>query len=223
VTALLIWYNRKTIFNYKREIIYNDCLHYEPNKMPYQDYFAKDSPKVITAKEVHPIQQETSRELNNNNNNNDDDNNNHQINNALHLKENENEQSNPKIERAVNNFFNQDTNPDKVIVTITNNTENQQNGKIITIRDYVELEPINALKYDNRTNFALFKDNLSTEHSLFSLLFKKSLRDPIYLRLAKLIFTLSMQFTFNAMLITDNDIDANTNDPSRVIIIFNID
>jgi hypothetical protein len=83
------------------------------------------------------------------------------------------------------------------------------NGKrIITIADYESLEPIDLLKFDKRTSFEFLKDLLVLDHALLTFLFKRSFKDPFFLRLIKLTFSLSLQFGINAMLFTDQYIES---------------
>jgi hypothetical protein len=61
--------------------------------------------------------------------------------------------------------------------------------------------------FDNRSTIHHLRDSLIIEHSFVSILLKKSLKDPLFIRVLKLEFGLSMQFAINAMLYTDDYID----------------
>jgi hypothetical protein len=77
----------------------------------------------------------------------------------------------------------------------------------ISIPDYEELSPEMLLKHDNRTTMTYLKDMIVVEHSVLSLIFRKSLKDPLFLRMWMLVYSLSMQFAFNALVYTDDIID----------------
>jgi hypothetical protein len=172
--------------------------------MKASEYFSDDNLKETEIIEPQ-INQETSRELKILENNKD----------VLALKDNEV----PSSQVEVNNYIVPENCPDNNDIILDNKNKQEKNvNKIITLEDYEALNYIDSLKHDKRTNLKFFKDKLFVEHSLFSLIFKKSLKDPIYLRMLKTVFTLSLQFAFNAILITDNFIDQN----NQVIIYYNI-
>jgi hypothetical protein len=79
--------------------------------------------------------------------------------------------------------------------------------RTITLQDYEELTPVKQLLYDKRKIFTFLKDQLALDHPLFSLIFKRSLMDPLFLRVYQLVFSLSMQFAANAMFYSDSYID----------------
>jgi hypothetical protein len=172
--------------------------------MKASDYFSDDDLKE-TEKDEQQVNQETSRELKVVENNKD----------VLQLKDNEV----PSSEVEVNNYIVPENSPDKADIILDNKNKQEKNiTKIITLEDYEALNYIDSLKHDKRSNLNFFKDKLFVEHSLFSLIFKKSLKDPIYLRMSKTVFTLSLQFASNAILITDNFIDQS----NQVRICYNI-
>jgi hypothetical protein len=76
-----------------------------------------------------------------------------------------------------------------------------------TIPDYNELSPVEQLKHDNRSSLPYLKDLMICEHTILSLVFRKSLKDPLFIRVLQMVFSFSMQFGINAMLYTDNVID----------------
>jgi hypothetical protein len=174
--------------------------------MVASDYFSDDNLEETEKNEQH-VNRETSRELKVIENNKD----------VLQLKENDVLSS--QIE--INNFIVPENSSDNADIILDNKNKNKQVNnitKIITLEDYEALNYIDSLKHDKRSNLNFFKDKLFVEHSLFSLIFKKSLKDPIYLRMLMTVFTLSLQFASNAILITDNFIDQS----NQVIICYNI-
>jgi hypothetical protein len=91
--------------------------------------------------------------------------------------------------------------------------------KVITIPDYEELSPIELLKYDKRTTLHYLKDLMILDHPLLSLVFRKSLKDPMFMRILQMVFSFSMQFAINAMLYTDDVIDERQSAMAGVTII----
>jgi hypothetical protein len=84
---------------------------------------------------------------------------------------------------------------------------NTKNHSMISIPDYDALSPRDLIQYDKRTPMAYFKDILIVDHTILSLIFRKSLKDPLFIRVVMLVFNLSMQFALNAMVYTDDVID----------------
>jgi hypothetical protein len=76
-----------------------------------------------------------------------------------------------------------------------------------TILDYAGLTLTELLIYDKRSSYNYFIDCLTIEHSIMGLIYKTSLKDPTFLRLLKLIFSINLQLGFNALLFTDYYID----------------
>jgi hypothetical protein len=86
----------------------------------------------------------------------------------------------------------------------------------ITIHDYDELGAMDIIEYDKRKFTKFLADELVMNHSIISLFFKKSLFDPVYIRIMKLIFQVSLQFCTNALLFTDDYIDARALNTQKV-------
>jgi hypothetical protein len=89
---------------------------------------------------------------------------------------------------------------------------------MITIPDYEELPPDKILKLDKRTTLTYLKDLMILDHAILSLVFRKSLKDPLFIRVLQTVFSLSMQFAINAMLYTDNVIDERQSKLATVTI-----
>jgi hypothetical protein len=138
--------------------------------------------------------------------------------NVLQLKDNGEISNDNQVGIQNNNFIIPDDVKETNVIYLHNTNNVEKTEKIISLLDYDALSPQDLLKYDNRTNSTFLKDTLTTEHSLLSLLFQKSLKNPAFIRLLQLVFSLSIQFAFNALLITDDDIDQRTNNPNKVIL-----
>jgi hypothetical protein len=137
--------------------------------------------------------------------------------NKLQLKENKDDTNTSKQEvdvKITTNLNPRDLNND----VIHNFKCNDKLDNMISIPDYEELRPNELLKYDTRTTMAYLKDLLIVEHTILSLVFRKSLKDPLFIRVWMLVFCLSMQFAFNALVYTDAVIDQRQVDQQNVSI-----
>jgi hypothetical protein len=194
-------------------IIYNDNRRFSPKHITAEEYFQGSTEKADAKGDTVNFDKETSRELKEVEPKNE----------VMNLKENGiQEISYTKVTPSIqtNNFIGNEKDM-KTDITLCNKVAINQNEKIITVLDYDALDPKDLLIYDKRTTFKFFKDSLMLNHSLLTLIFKKSLKEPPFLMLLKLVFTLSMQFGLNAMFITDSVIDARADDPSKVLFIYN--
>jgi hypothetical protein len=212
VTGILYKLKIKVIFKNKQKLIYNDSRAFDRKSMLPEQYFNLPSPsqKDIENENHKIVSGETSRDLMP-----------VQINNAtdvLRLRDNNEIRSDNQVKIQNNNFMSQE-NAKEASDTHLKNTDNlKKSRKIIVLADYDALSPQELLKYDKRTTMTFLKDILTIEHSLLSLLFQRSLKNPAFIRLLQLTFSLSIQFAFNALLITDDYIDQRTNNPKKVII-----
>lgn len=77
----------------------------------------------------------------------------------------------------------------------------------ITKKDYENLKAADQIKYDNRSFFIYMFDCLIDEHPIFSLIFKKSLKDPIDIRVLLIVTSFNITFATNALLFNDDYID----------------
>jgi hypothetical protein len=89
--------------------------------------------------------------------------------------------------------------------------------RVISVEDYEELDHDLAIELDQRSALKYLWDMLVLEHSFISLIFKRSIIDPAFLRVVKLVFALSMQFAINAMFFTDQMISNRIGNQSSVI------
>jgi hypothetical protein len=207
ILSIVIYYgfNQIKLEQYLPKILYNDSQGYEPKKVEAQVYF--DIKKRIENKEQSE-QKETTRELKEVVNIDNKDililqgNNNDVNDNAINNEHNE---------IKINNFI-----TESVKVTPSPVTEK----KLITIKDYEELE-CEELYLDERNFMTMLKDLLVLDHSLISLVYKRSLFDPAFIRLNQFAFECSLQFCFNALLFTDSYIDQRATSPNRVTILLN--
>jgi hypothetical protein len=178
--------------------------------MQVEQYFDLSIPlQKVSENDDNHTNKETSRELNKTEINKDD---------VLQLNNNAEVCKDKETETQTNNFMipSNDKEVNQLNLHNTNNIEKSE--KIISLSDYNSLLPQDLLKYDKRTNMTFLKDILISEHSLLSLLFQKSLKNPAFIRLLRLVFSLNIQFAFNALLITDDYIDQIANNPNKVII-----
>ena len=92
---------------------------------------------------------------------------------------------------------------------------------MICQKDYLELSYTFIIKYDTRTFKEIYFINLITTHIVLSLFFKKSIIDPLLVRIIYLAFRISLLFTLGAIFYTDNYINAmETTNEDTVNIIF---
>lgn len=87
--------------------------------------------------------------------------------------------------------------------------------KFITLKDYDELNPYEAIKYDKRSFLTLFWDHLKNENALFNLLFYNSVVDPLWIRIIFFYFSLSLLFASSAFFFSDDYIDARASLPEE--------
>jgi protein-tyrosine-phosphatase len=197
--------NNKYVNSNISEIIYNDSAGFDPKKIKAVEYFKADSIEENEMKE----QKDTTRELKNEIIENND--------NVLQLKENE---VNTKTERNNDNNNEQSIKKNNYVIQ-----ENEQQLpsitmstklRIISSEDYKKLT-YEQLYFDKRPFCTILKQVLKTEHSLISLFLKRSLFEPIFLRFAKFVFEINMQFAFGALLYNDSYIDQRLNNSDMVI------
>src|SRR5690606_28479715 len=108
------------------------------------------------------------------------------------------------------------------LVNETNTTDSNKKLNKITLKDYDSLELGEIIDYDHRSSLKYIKDDIIINHSLVSVLFKTSILDPVYIRSTRLVFQISMNFAFNAILFTDNYIDARVNNKAGNVLIYTL-
>lgn len=79
-----------------------------------------------------------------------------------------------------------------------------------SIKDYENLKPADQLKYDKRNFIEYMRDSLLNDHPLFSF-FKKSLKNPIEIRVLLIFTSFNLNFATNALLFNDGYIDQRAN------------
>ena len=96
--------------------------------------------------------------------------------------------------------------------------------KFITNKDYDELSPIEAIKYDKRGFFEIFFALLKTNHTLFNLFFHYSLLEPLWIKVLLFFLELTLMLSTSAFFFEDDYIDARAELPEadRVKLIFNL-
>jgi hypothetical protein len=118
----------------------------------------------------------------------------------LQLRENKDPITTERENININNVDNEDARVTKSdIIAVTK--------ELITIPDYEELSPNELLKLDKRSTLTYLKDLMILDHTILSLVFRKSLKEPLFIRVLQMVFSFSMQFAINAMLYTDDVID----------------
>jgi hypothetical protein len=199
LTGILYVFKTRKINKYLPIIIYFDCKGFEEKDNPDKYFLEKPSSQDNGNIDVdQPERKNESLTI--------------EERNILQLYENkatvtdrEDILINNKVE--LNSSHKKNTNNDMTNITVE---------RTITLQDYEELTPAKQLTYDKRKNLSFLKDQLAIDHPLFSLLFKRSLIDPLFLRVYQLVFSLSMQFAANAMFYTDSYIDKRLNNQAQV-------
>jgi hypothetical protein len=84
----------------------------------------------------------------------------------------------------------------------------------ITEKDYKELTIQELLIYDKRAFKTYLKESIIKEHRIINIIFKRTIFQPLHIKLNKLIFELSIGLALNAIMYTANYIDkrATAND-----------
>jgi hypothetical protein len=207
-------YRVRNLHVYLPQILYYDSSGYNPTTIKAKEFFG-----VKLEETKHNLShKETSRELKPD-----------EVgkNNILQLKDNNIELETIQINENDCNMEIRNTNKEgeeKIKIKYNNFTEKADVAKtdkkinalkLISLEDYEKLDYEN-LYYDKRTFFVTYKDSLIEEHSLFSLIFKRSLMEPFFIRLIKFTFEMSMTFALSAMLFTDKYIEARINNQKSV-------
>jgi hypothetical protein len=189
------------------KIIYYDYRGYDRDifKKP-EDYFQKSTEQ--------PIAIENPVITDNNLTDNDNDN-------ILKLRENRQPITTDREKIHINNPTDDNCSTNRDVNLRTSSPGS--NKVTITIPDYSELSPIEQLKHDKRSTLTYLKDLMICEHTILSLVFRKSLKDPLFIRVLQMVFSFSMQFGINAMLYTDNVIDDRQSKLADVNIYLNLD
>jgi len=76
-----------------------------------------------------------------------------------------------------------------------------------TLKDLERLTDEIILEYDTRDCWTYFKDKLIIGHPILSIIFFKSLMEPIALRISHLFFMITTNLAFNAIFYTDDYIE----------------
>lgn len=93
--------------------------------------------------------------------------------------------------------------------------KNKSRLNFITLKDYDELNPYEAMIYDKRSFAVLFFDHLKKENILFNLLFNYSVIEPLWIRIIMFYFQLSLMFASSAFFFSDDYIDARASLPEN--------
>jgi hypothetical protein len=231
-------YLRKDKQKYLHYIIKQDCLLFDRVKISLDEYFLKIKPKQIKSIDAKFMEPEfnTTRRFKQNiyeekgnriqpntlkNNNNDLDN--VQIykimgNNNIDLENNVQIINNNVVDKKIENTVG-DTNTEehdtpkppesKSKVTFYNE---------ITMRDYEALSIEEMFIYDNRSFKKYLKESLIRNNMILAIILKHSILDPIYIRISKFIFSISLIFGINAMLFNEDYIEQRVSGNYKVIL-----
>jgi hypothetical protein len=99
--------------------------------------------------------------------------------------------------------------------------EEQKPRSIITMRDYEFLSLYEMFLYDKRSTKRYILDSLIRRNKIFSIFFKHSITEPIYIRVANMIFCISLLFGTNALFI-QSPILNSVNAQNKVKFLINI-
>ncbi len=93
-----------------------------------------------------------------------------------------------------------------------NNLATEENAKttpikLKSLKDLEELSIMERLKYDPRSLWEYFKENVSDEHVVLNLFLKKSLFIPVQYRVLRTVSLTALMFLLNALLYTDDNIE----------------
>jgi hypothetical protein len=216
-------------------LIIQDCLMFDRTKTTLNDHFIKRMDLVPTENVICsptknvlcPEEMNTSRYLQEGENPVKEKPNN------LALKDNnfndvenvenktvENTEKNEKDIEIHNNFVraNASIEIDPKNQQVANQTNITTTLNLITMRDYESLTLEERLVYDTRSFSVYFKQNLVRTNLIFSIIFKESIIDPIHIRLAKLIFSVSLIFGTNAFLFSDYYVEQRMAGGNKVYI-----
>jgi hypothetical protein len=90
----------------------------------------------------------------------------------------------------------------------------KDNSHKISLKDYEQLTTDEIIKYDKRGFFTFVLDHVLEGHILIAV-FKKSLIEPIFIRVILLVYIISMSFAFNAICFSDDYINKRMYVPER--------
>jgi hypothetical protein len=215
------------------KIIRQDCLMFDRTKITPNDYFLNNRRISVISNQVSPTQNNdlnTSRHLQDEkavatipNDFAAGDGN-------LKLKDNKNLNEIDNIELNKTAEYEK---PNEKNIHIHNNFVDQKNASVelpknfdviplsltptaVTMRDYESLSLVERVAYDNRSFSTYLWNNISRTNLLVSIFYKHSIIDPIHIRIAKLIFQISLIFGTNAILFTDYYIEQRANENDKV-------
>jgi hypothetical protein len=195
---LFLFKLRSLEFNLPK-ILYVDSQKFYPKLMKPDDYFKETTTKSENnMAQINSPRNQIVTELGDINNENT----------LLQLAENQNIGLENK-EAIYNNFAHRTTVVEKSIETVAKIEEGSSDDvqNIYSLLDYSNLNPKDSLKYDNRNTIKFIKDRFIADHTIINLIFNYSLREPRFIRVINLVFSLSMQLAINSMLYTDSYIE----------------
>jgi hypothetical protein len=149
--------------------------------------------------------------------------------NILILVDNKNNENTAGDDVWRNNFIGQETKNENVNTNIDENLNSRETSiklNPITLRDFEYLIPEHIPIYDLRPSDTFIKDEIHNTHRLLSVIYKKSIIDPVIIRSTKLLFHTCSSFALSALCYTDYFIQKQAENKSvyiylcRTLIIF---
>jgi len=92
--------------------------------------------------------------------------------------------------------------------------------KFFTRKDYDELNPYEAIKYDKRNFFILLHDKMIDDHPLYNLIFCDSIIEPLWFRMLCFFNELNINFFMSALFYSDDEIDKRAEIPAEIRVRF---
>jgi len=88
--------------------------------------------------------------------------------------------------------------------------------KFFTRKDYDELNPYEAIKYDKRNFFILLHNKMIDDHPLYNLIFCDSIIEPLWFRMLCFFNELNINFFMSALFYSDDEIDKRAEIPAEI-------
>jgi hypothetical protein len=225
-----------------KKITYNDCQIFEKGKYDLDEYFTRGKaperfntnnnaqvfsyPRNVGMPRKNPIFKDqndyerasvnTDKKLqlrDNANNNGSRSINNNANNGSNYIDEHDSSFDSKEDNPVARNNFVEDQDPSK------QGSFNQEKANLksdITRLDYESLEPAQVYRFDNRSYCDYLSDEIIRGHRLANIIFETTLFCPLYVKVSRIVFDLTLKFCFNALLTTQADIDARALNPDRV-------
>lgn len=154
---------------------------------------------------------------NNNGNNFNISNNNHSLGDSINVENHNDNFSSNGVIYGTNNFINSNekekikiSKKDEENAKDINQLENKNELKIKTDADLDALPIFLRISFDESSFLEFFWKTLKHKHEILNLIFVKSIVEPFIIRVLKLFFMISIEFTLNAMFYTESILNNQT-------------